>query len=71
MYLGTNSCICITFDKFYELHDQTNKYLVQFCIFFKLHITPQPLYNTIVRVQTNFSVSFSICIKTRVKCIDK
>ena len=34
MYLGTNSCICITFDKFYELYDQTTKNLAQFCIFF-------------------------------------
>ena len=31
--------------------------------------TPQPLYNTIIGVQTNFRVSYPICIITRVKCI--
>ena len=31
--------------------------------------TPQPLYNTIVGVQANFSVSYPICAITGVKCI--
>ena len=30
---------------------------------------PQPLYNTIVGVQTNFRVSYPIHVITRVKCI--
>ena len=32
--------------------------------------TPQPLYNTIVGVQTNFLVSYTTCVITRVNCID-
>ena len=31
--------------------------------------TPQPLYNTIVRVQANFRVSYPNRVITRVKCI--
>ena len=31
--------------------------------------TPQPLYNTIVRVQANFRVSYPIRVISRVKCI--
>ena len=30
--------------------------------------TPQPLYKTIVRVQTNFRVSYPIRVVTKVKC---
>ena len=33
--------------------------------------TPQPLYNTIVGVQANFSVSYPIRVIMRVKCIVK
>ena len=44
-----------------KIHEQINK--------LQIHYTPQPLYNTIVGVQANFHVSYSIRVITRVKCI--
>ena len=37
-------------------------------LFLKRTCTPQPLYNTIVRVQTNFCVSYPFRVIMKVKC---